>query len=224
MNLPANVSKHAHNLWDSSAAGYGAVAKFFEKTPGVIDRHWRWVDFVLNRNYGGLLGSRLGMDGYSIISLLLPLLAMFFLLAGPTGGWRGAFGVALGLVGGVALILVWRRLAAAQKTKRADWNSVAALHLGLGLILILIVWFSSTDANRRMDHGLYRHSFLVVGGVLYGVMIPVAWLLARRLFREKDHPGLDFRAALRRTQLFRHPIVPKITRTTIVRALVNAPL
>jgi hypothetical protein len=224
MKIQTLVAQQARNYRTAGAVSYNALVNFFQKTPAQIDRHWRWLDFRLNRNYGGFLGRRLGMDGYSVISFILPLLALFFLVAGPIAGRRGYGGSAVFFAAGLVLVFMWRYLARAQKRKPAKWNSVAVLHIGLCLVLILIVWFTSNTATPGVDQRLYRHSFLILGLILYAVMLPIAWLLAEYLFRDEYFHDVHLGAALRRTELFREPIAPGITRGTIARALINAPL
>jgi amino acid transporter len=220
VKIPDSLSKAAQQC----TAKYSTFVEFFQATPTLIDRRWRWVDFMLNRNYGGILGRKLALNGYSVISLLLPVLAMFFLVGGPMARAGGYETAAIYIAFALALVFLWRLFAKKQEGRHREWNSVAVLQLGLCFLVILVVWFCSTTARPGMECRLYRHSFLILGLILYVVMMPVAWLLARRLFRKEDFAGIDFRSALSRTELFRNPLMPSLTVGAIVRSLVNAPI
>src|SRR5687767_11642564 len=79
MKVPASV-RQAHQFCSKK---YNGFVGFFAGAPGFIDRHWRWMDFKMNRNYGGWPERRFGIRGYSMTSLILPFLAFVFLLRGP---------------------------------------------------------------------------------------------------------------------------------------------
>jgi len=220
MKVPTPI-RQAHKY---CTAKYNAFVGFFLECPTSIDRHWRRWDLKMNRNYGGWPGRALGIEGYSVVSLLLPLLSFMFLLRGPIVrpapgyyiGWI-ALGVAL-----CVLLFTWRRLAAAQKRKPANWNSVAILHVALSGVLIAAVILSSDSLKPGIDQEFYRHTFLFLGIILYLVMVPAAAAWAHFLFLRVKPPE-DLVQTLTQTDLFRDAGLPRLTVGGIMRSLINAP-
>jgi len=178
-----------------------------------LDRRLRLLDWRAQRSFDGPGKKWFGVDGYSPIAFLVPLVAVLFQILGPSLGWRGGVAVLLLLGMPVVLFLLVRALGA-QRLWLAQVISVSAISLAVFAV------FARPEV-RAADPALYRHILAPVLWVLVGALL-MARILSRRMFNK--YRG-SFAEYLQEAELFVKPEAPaSVTRRSIFWSFATVPV
>lgn len=193
----------------------GWVRSLFICIPVGLDCRLRTGDFAFNRSFGGWSRRLLGIDGQPPIALILPALVLFWMVYGPTGGWRGLEAlVVLGL--SLLALLLGARFVVARLMLEFQILAIA--------VVAAIVW-KLGERYSEFNHAMYRHLLIVVFLVLIAIPALLSHLLAVRLFADlRRRHGALFRELLEKVEVFVIPRYPAISWAAIGRSFINAPL
>jgi len=99
---------------------YAKIYDFNVQMRSTIDMFWGKMDFILNRTYGGLLGEKLENEGQAPLVFALVIIVLFFIIHGPTMGYRGVSAIIIFLASSAISILAalfWNMLARQNKIR-----------------------------------------------------------------------------------------------------------
>ncbi|MGI8783087.1 MAG: patatin-like phospholipase family protein [Acidobacteriota bacterium] len=213
-NLPPGPYSWAECRRQTKARGYGGMRSFFVCLPVAIDGFWRKADFRAHRSYGGLVSKYLKVDGHAPLAVVLPLGLLYFLIFGPTPGWRGPWGL-------LFLLAAWFVFLAGVR-----WfgrRHMLLFQLVLVLCVAGLMWLQSNHSEP--DPALYRHVLIPLVVLLIAVPIVVSKILARYLFaKSREDKRQLFQRLLVATDLAVSPNYPHVTKMRIVRSFFSAPL
>lgn len=191
------------------------LQRIFSCGPSVLDYHWRTSDFRFHRSYGGFAEKRLKVDGHSPLVLILPAIALIFLIYGPSVGWRG-------LPPLLTLFFSYAVLYAAVRLAKIKYLMVFQLVFFIGLSILL--WFMASPEALEAGRTVYRHLLILSFPVIIVPPLLVARILAWLLFKDLRQ-RTDLALLIPHVNLFvQPPKVPKFSLMRIIRSLINVPL
>jgi hypothetical protein len=192
----------------------GWVRGLFICTPVGIDRALRLRDFRFNRSFGGRL-ARFGIQGQPPLAVLLPAAVLFWMVYGPTGGWRG-FEALIVFVASLLVLLIGARF-----TKAIWMPEFQILEIA---IVATIVWKRGQPFS-EFNPDLYPHALIMIFLVLIAIPVLLSHLLAIRLCADlRRRYGPLLRMLVENVELFVIPEYPDISWAAIGRSFINAPL
>lgn len=178
-----------------------------------LDRFLRRFDWRLQRNYGKTTRYPLQVHGHSIISSTLPFLLLFFIVLGPSLGFRG-WPAALFIVLLLSVLyFLYRKLV----TERSFILFVTLFIL----MAAALSWYGlADDSNLERSPDVYRH-IVIPGYLLLFFAIIFSRMLAWCLFRNYCN---RFVSDIRKVELFQNPDCIEISWLRLGRSLLTAPL
>ena len=206
---------YSWKLCSQQAKNQNFIQRLFSCGPSVLDYHWRTRDFRFHRSYGGFADKRLKVDGHAPLALILPAIAVIFLIYGPSLGWRG-------LAPLLILIFSYAVLYAVARFSKTKY--LMLFQLVFFICLSILMWFVASPEAREADVTLYRHFLILAFPVVTVLTLLIARLLAWLLFKALRE-RTDLKVLLPHVNLFvRPPRAPEFSLMRIVRSLVNVPL
>lgn len=216
--------------------------RFFVSISIKFDRLWRLRDFNINRSYGGILEKYLKADGHAPLAVVLLIPVMFFLIYGPTAGWRGLGALVFFLVSSTILLLGIWYLSYLQSHKQDSNNEdeeqglfkklfvqirnpVLWFQLALIIIISVLVFVIADPGASETKSNIYLHIMIPLVIVLVAFPMILARFLAKWLFTSQRKENSQWvKNLLKRVELFRTPVTPLVDKGKIVRSFLNAPL
>jgi hypothetical protein len=209
-----------------------------EKVKSIIDRAWGKMDFFFNRTYGGILGEKLEIDGHVPLILPLMIMVLFFLIYGPTMGYRGLWARIIFWTSSLVFVLGLLYFTKKQKHERelklpnkyrsgirVLWLQISLISLVCGLVTVFAIFVTGNPGESQ--NTLYLH--LLVPLFFFLAVIPIAIArsaLSRLLFKSlRDNYSELFKDRLKKVELFEKPQpYPKVTIGTLLLSFINMPL
>ena len=212
-------------ILNGSKALYAKIYDFNVQMRSIIDRFWGKMDFIFNRTYGGLLGEKLENEGHAPFIYALAIIVLFFIIHGPTMGYRGAGALAVFLISAAISILgvlIWNMLVHLKKFRSSQmvfWFQLMLIVAVCGFVYI----FASKKANESMNT-LYQHQLIPL--FLFLAVLPIIFsrlVIVRLLFGDlREKYGALFKDRLKWVELFvAPPAYPTVTIRIVSLSAIN---
>ena len=209
-----------------------------DQVKSIIDRAWGKMDFFFNRTYGGLLGKKLEIEGHAPLILPLMIMVLFFIIYGPTMGYRGLWARIIFWTSSLIFVLGLLYFTKKQKHERelelpnkyssgmrVLWLQLGLISLVCGLVTVFAI-FVNENPNESQSR-LYLH--LLVPLFFFLAVIPITFArfaLTRLLFKSlRNNYSELFKDRLKKVELFDSPPPnPDVTIKILLLSFINTPL